>query len=485
MENSPLITSLMHHIDVSHLDQQDLSVLFKVTQSQLEPRPLIHSILQRAIELRKSSASYDPQLLQCEVIRALPEARTELMANLEDYLAEKKETLSTDDVLLVFKILRQAKVSKSRLCNIYWKKVLDKLKSNAEEQDSDRLVHHCHRYMYFNNNLGGTYRYFPYERFVLDLILKELREGVSQLVPSKLVRLSSFLIGYGTSPTIPQLILDKIIASKDQLSFTDCLQLSRGIQIALELRFKRGLPHEFARQILQLETLIDNATGQKLKEKPNISITEANIIMRGLLMRKSTNPSSSEFFPNILNRYEQIDFPITSRIIRDTTMNLGMARIKSTKLLEAFLSYLVASNEIITGDVTEKIIHTCFTLGHETENKEALRLAGEIVERDFESMTGLAIVNCCLSLCSYGALSHQLMTKMFCIDFIKRLEDEIKMCYSKATYPQKVLNKVMQLNRSVCLDYPEYSVPWFQQNYVEAQTTKSKLLFFMTIYFKR
>lgn len=34
----------------------------------------------------------------------------------------------------------------------------------------------------------------------------------------------------------------------------------------------------------------------------------------------------------------------------------------------------------------------------------------------------------------------------------------------------------MQLNRSVCLDFPEANVPWFQQNYIEAQISKGRVV---------
>lgn len=471
-ENASLIRKLMRHVDAKQLDLPDLSVAFKITQSQLEPRPLISSILERAIELRNEDHPVNPLLLHCEVIQTLPAARRQLVDTVELYLTQQRAIMSTEDVLILFKILRQAKVSKSRLCNVYWNKVLEKIRAEPAEQQSDRLIHHCHRYMYFNNNLGGTYRYFAFERFVLELILVELREGVSRLVPAKLARLSSFLVGYGTSEQIPQLILDQLLSCRDQLSFSDCLQLSRGIQIALELRFRRGIPHTFARQLQSLEKTIDDAIAGKLREREMITITEANVILRGLAMQRSTR--NVEIWQRLVQRFDLVDFEITSRIIRDTTMNLTIARIKTPTLFEAFLDYLVKRQQVITGDIVEKVLHSCYTIGHDTNNREALRVGAEIVERDFELMTGLAIVNSCLALCFYGGLSRQLVAKVFCIEFIKRLEDEIKMCYSKATYPQKVLNKVMQLNRSVCLDHPEYSVPWFQQNYVEAQTTKSE-----------
>lgn len=91
-------------------------------------------------------------------------------------------------------------------------------------------------------------------------------------------------------------------------------------------------------------------------------------------------------------------------------------------------------------------------------------------------MSGLAIVEGCLALAFYKELPGSLIDRVFNISFIQRLEDEIEMCYSKAFYPQRVLNSVMQLNRAVCLDFPESRVPWFQQNYIEAQLTKGETI---------
>lgn len=92
-------------------------------------------------------------------------------------------------------------------------------------------------------------------------------------------------------------------------------------------------------------------------------------------------------------------------------------------------------------------------------------------------MSGLSIVQACLALNFYRTLPEALINRVFNIEFIRRLEDEIEMCYSKATYPERVLNQVMQLNRAVCLDCPAAGVPWFQQNYIEAQMSKCKGLY--------
>lgn len=98
--------------------------------------------------------------------------------------------------------------------------------------------------------------------------------------------------------------------------------------------------------------------------------------------------------------------------------------------------------------------------------------SSEIIVRDFNYMNGLSIVQALLALIFYKACPQQLISMVFSSDFIKRLEQEIAMCYSKNTYPQRVMQQVMQLNRVVCLDCPEVNVKWFQQSYIEAQASK-------------
>lgn len=91
-------------------------------------------------------------------------------------------------------------------------------------------------------------------------------------------------------------------------------------------------------------------------------------------------------------------------------------------------------------------------------------------------MSGLAIVQALLALIFYKSCPQQLITKVFSGEFIKRLEQEIEMCYSRNTYPQRVMNQFMQLNRAVCLDCPEVNVKWFQQIFIEAQASKQVVI---------
>lgn len=54
--------------------------------------------------------------------------------------------------------------------------------------------------------------------------------------------------------------------------------------------------------------------------------------------------------------------------------------------------------------------------------------------RDFNYMGGLSIVQACLALSFYKSIPDTLVARVFNIDFIRRLEEEIQHCYSKVKY---------------------------------------------------
>lgn len=470
-ENSSLIKRLLKNVKVESIDTiHDLNLLYKVVQSQLEPADLIKSITEKVSTCRAANPSdIQPVLLQCAIFKTLPDTRVDLVKEVARYLKATPGLLNTENLLAIFRVLRQTKLADPQICNLYWDRVRARIETDSDVEDSGKLIHHCHRYMYFNNNLGGTYRYHKFETFLLEAVDRELRHGTSQFIPSKFAQFSAFVIAYSPSRSVPVFIVEKLLAMKEQLTVFDCLDVSKGIQVALELRFRKELPHAFGRQLALLESVLNAPIEDKLKS--GVSVNELNAVLKSFLHRKTSK--KMDLFRRAVEKYKELETPLNSRIIRDITYNLTMSRYRVPEMCEKLLHYIVENRDTVTGDTVEKVLNCCYVLGHLTDNREALVAASDIVQRDFDYMAGLAVVNTSLVLCFYGELQPALTAKVFCIDFIRRLEDEIKMGYSKATYPQRVLNKVMQLNRSVCLDYPELNVPWFQQNYVEAQATKS------------
>lgn len=172
-----------------------------------------------------------------------PEKRIEMSE-----MFNKLMTSANDSVLSkpsLFRVLRYMKLPNFDIIDRYWDKVMLEIKNDtyldAQSNAKINLAQICHNYSYFNNNLGGTYRYLPFERTVTDILMEELQTGFSNIIPSRFAKFASFIIGYGHSDNkfekIPEFIVEKIESMGDQFTASDCLQLSRGIEILFNMRY--------------------------------------------------------------------------------------------------------------------------------------------------------------------------------------------------------------------------------------------------------
>ncbi|XP_055689530.1 FAST kinase domain-containing protein 1, mitochondrial [Lutzomyia longipalpis] len=470
-DNTLLIRKLMLLLQnsIPEMETRDLVSLCRVFHSQLEPAQFLPGIVAQTRRLMEKNPTVD--LLECFVLDAVPETRNRVTQEAEKII-KRDENLTPNTVSGFFKVLRFLKTSNMRLFNAYWAHVLRKVSTDEAERENYRLARHCHRYMHFNNNLGGTYRYINLERYLVQLILGELETGVSRFIPSKFAKIAPFVIAYGhtekSREKLPDFLVERIETMRDQFSATDCLNLSRGIQIALELRFRNKISDELGSQLARIENVF-HATAEKILAQKYVSLSEVNCLIRSFNARKASR--TTDLFERLIRKYEESESDLNSRLIREITFNLNASVFHLPNICAKMVDYLMQNHEFIMGDTTEKILYCCYNIGYPIEEEEMLKKAADVIQRDFNFMTGLSIVQACLALAYYRALPQDLVDRVFCTDFIQRLEHEITLCYSKATYPTRVLHQVMQLNRAVCLDYPERNVPWFQQNFLESRVT--------------
>lgn len=218
---------------------KELEQIFKVFQSQLEPAELTAAITERAQCLFEQTPT--AELLACSVMYALPDKRSALTERAKEFIySAPNDSTAASALPTLFKILRFLKISNVYICDGYWSRVLATIRANASERESYILARHCHRYMHFNNNLGGTYRHKEFEKYVVSLLMAELSDGITALIPSKFAKVAAFVVAYGHTANdrneFPSVILRKMEAMQGQFKIVDCLQLSRGIQIALQMR---------------------------------------------------------------------------------------------------------------------------------------------------------------------------------------------------------------------------------------------------------
>lgn len=171
-----------------------------------------------------------------------------------------------------------------------------------------------------------------------------------------------------------------------------------------------------------------------------------------------------------------------------------------SEMAAKILNYMHTNRKYVSGNLTGKVLNWLFILGYVPVAQRTFEDLADVIHRDFELMTPTRIVKSCLCLCYFRALPSKLIDKVFHIDFIMKLQNGDETSCSKVSYSNiptfhcrflfilicihSVQNNqhrrkdfVMELNRAVCLEYPEACVPWFHQNYVKKLTTNRKKRF--------
>lgn len=128
----------------------------------------------------------------------------------------------------IFRIIRSSKISDSEVVDYFWQIILECLNSrSAQNEEHLPLLHDAIIwYMFFNNNLGGTYRSKGFEAKVLELIYRSVGEDWSRPVihVRSFCRLAAFTLAYGTYP-VPEGLLEKISCLEEQLGTQDIFYL--------------------------------------------------------------------------------------------------------------------------------------------------------------------------------------------------------------------------------------------------------------------
>ncbi|XP_030241889.1 uncharacterized protein LOC115563291 [Drosophila navojoa] len=479
--NTAMIRQLMLTLSdcVPTLESNDLKIVCRTFLHHHEPAALVAPLKQATATLLQQEPTADA--LFCAVPFSSLQQRDAYMQQFHQLLHTESAWQLPNASGHFFSVLRSLKVADVRYCDAYWSAVADQLPSCAQERSQLSFLRHCQRYMNFNNNLGGTYRHQKVERKLSHLCMDSIEQDLAGRLPTKFARLAAFVLGYGHTPfdwkKFPNILLSKILSMAPQFTIQDCFLLSRGMQIACELRFRQHIPHALAMQLATMDSILIACAERHLSnsEEQPLNASDLSIIVRTLSHRKTLK--NSQVYNQALAHYKTLQCnDLNSRVVREMAYNFNASHYYVPELLESMFDYVAQQHEHITGDTVEKVLTCAYNLGYTPASLEALDYAALVLIRDFDHMSGLSLVQSCLALCFYKAIPEQLINQVFCVKFIQRIEDEIQICYSKATYPGMVLNRVMQLNRTVCLDMPETNVPWFQQNYVEAQLSKKHVV---------
>ena len=282
--NGKIIRALLLQLqtNIPTLDTRSLVTINRAFRTQLESAALVPLLVKRAQNLLEEAP--DVELLSLAVLNVTPDQRTKIAQMVKKFLSSYQisSTQSGETLQTVFKILRLLKISDLDLCDSFWNKALNEIYGTKEHHIYFRLMRHIQKYMFFNNNLGGTYRHKEFEISMLQMLNVELKKTLS---PKDFAMFASFVIAYGDNEKLPNFIMYKIEELHEQFSVKDCLQLSRGFQIMFEVMHRKKHSPDVEHQVDVINFALARCSERHLWNK-DLHLSELNSIIKGFINRK-------------------------------------------------------------------------------------------------------------------------------------------------------------------------------------------------------
>lgn len=376
--------------NIQFFDTRSLITIHRSYGSQKESAKIVPLLVKRAQALLEVTPSVE--LLTLAVLNVTPDQRQKIAEMLRKFLSSYQisSTQTSGTLQTVFKILRLLKISDIDLCDTYWTKVLNEVFTVKEPDLNFQLARCIHKYMFFNNNLGGTYRHIEFEKTMIEMLLLQLKTAIG---PRYFAMFSSFIIAYGDGTSdkrIPQDIVDKIEELNEQFTIRDCVQISRGVQIGYEVRFFDNKTPQLEDQLDSINCSLGKCANRHAKQE-NLHISEINSIIRTYSNRKgefqvpdwgfltksvfsSLTALKDNFLFHSLINYFNTDrkLELNSRLIHDITQNLTKCNYRMDPICSQFVDYTLDNWEHITGNTVEKVSKLLILASRIPKNQHSL-----------------------------------------------------------------------------------------------------------------
>ncbi|KAI4462510.1 fast leu-rich domain-containing [Holotrichia oblita] len=448
-----LLQNNMHLLNVN-----ELLIVHEVFCKIQEPGHILNEIQRNASKyLLQLEEEMNPQLdirlklFSCITYFAPPSQRPHFKKILQkyiDYLLDGKSLLELHKILLF------TKICDADLCEKYWKKLLLCL-DNKSFLDAC-LFKICQNYINFNEDLPDR-RCPDFENKIVGILEHDINNKLLGLIPAYFPTVASFLLIFGRNRNTLETIIRKIDEFALYFSPLDCLHLSHGLQQAADIN--KLLTNV---DITNMRGSLDKCTYKLLLN--DCDTTTINVLTKSYIRRSSVD---NVLFERLLDSYRNVS-SLYSMLFKNISYNLFVTNTLLPDMLNKVVDYINLKKDDILGFNIERILHLCYHVGFLPDKyEEFFQTAIDVILRDQERMSGLSYLQASLSLCFYHRLPQSFIKQTFNVEFLEKLDVELANCYFKDVYPLRVRHYMMQLNRAVCLDYPESNVPWFHQKYLE------------------
>ncbi|XP_060531544.1 FAST kinase domain-containing protein 1, mitochondrial [Cylas formicarius] len=458
-KNLPLLAKcvLLMKPHLNSLKAKEVVILYTVFFKNQEPNELLND-LQRCAARRMQELDESPYhhtsvrlaLFSSLIYFCSPLHRHQFKKDVSKYLAVCRDYFNLERLKKIFLYL---KISDRQLCQQYWDKMLHLVIS---DNDPDTLINAAESYMTFNTDVS-SYRHYDFEHHVIKHIKDAVKSDTITLYPRKFFSLYGFALANVRHHSLMDELAHRFDDIKAQLSPVDCFKVSQSIAL-----IDRDPSPKTNRHFLNFTCgALDDATVRHCKLD---DFHGNHFLIKACILRGSTR---TEVFEDMVLQYKQLPY-VSSKIIENLYHTFISTGILIPEVVNMLTEYVVHHKSSVLGFNAEKVLWLSYFLGyHPVYPDDFFDTVTDIILRDHERSSGLALLQSTLALCFYNRVSRALVQQIFNVEFLDKLDVELANCYSRDRYPHRVRDILMQLNRSICLEYPEYNVPWFHQKYIE------------------
>lgn len=263
------------------------------------------------------------------------------------------------------------------------------------------------------------------------------------------------------SPDLSEMVVSRIEAILPQCELKELNVLAASLLRWIQYGHVLGSATE--KQLKLLQTL-DHYGHQRLQQNSLDLSWEEFKSLKGDWFHESLVEESVAVLQNFV---DEINYVNVAKI----AYFLSRTNYLSTLLLDRIASVVVQQIEKIHPFSVFAIILPFSILNYDPPQRdEFFGACIQCLNSYVGSLDPLKLVFLAFSLATVEYFPEDLLKKIFTIEFLARLDSQLQILSSSLR--KSVLFRFMELNRAVCLECPEFQIPWFHDRFCQQQYTK-------------
>lgn len=107
----------------------------------------------------------------------------------------------------------------------------------------------------------GLYRNYSFENEMVKLLTNKMAYGIAGMVPTQFAQIAAFIIAFDQTrrkhyDSMPKHIVSKLLENMEMFTPSDCLKISKGLQLVMDSRRRMNLSHTFLQQFVSFNVYV-------------------------------------------------------------------------------------------------------------------------------------------------------------------------------------------------------------------------------------